>query len=180
MVVREDDVTYELRVVERDEDVTYELSEDIRAYELREDDRAYELRVVVRDEDVTYELRVVERDEGVTYELSEEIVAYVAVAVAERRYDDRLEASAKYPLLFIAAVAILFKGKYTLPDETVSPLLHVRDPLSTVLGRVTVPVKEGLFNLAKVSKEVCKSVPLRDIAGVEIFVVKDGLLIFAF
>ena len=136
--------------------------------------------MVVRLDEVTYDDKVLVKLLFVTYEDKEVIVAYVAVAVAERRYDDRLEASAKYPLLFIAAVAILFKGKYTLPDETVSPLLHVRDPLSTVLGRVTVPVKEGLFNLAKVSKEVCKSVPLRDIAGVEMFVVKDGLLIFAF
>ena len=83
-------------------------------------------------------------------------------------------------MLFIEAVAILFKGKQTLPDDTVSPLLHVKEPLSNVLGRVTVPVKEGLFNLAKVSKEVCKSVPFKLIAGVVIPVVNLGFVIFAF
>ena len=78
------------------------------------------------------------------------------------------------------AVETLLSGKYTDPLETVRPLLHVRDPLSTVLGKVTVPVKEGLFNLAKVFKDVCKSVPFRDIAGVLIPVVKEGLFVFAF
>ena len=67
--------------------------------------------MVVRLLEVTYNDSVLVKLLFVTYEDKEVIVAYVAVAVAERRYDDKLEASAKYPLLFIAAVAILFKGK---------------------------------------------------------------------
>ena len=135
---------------------------------------------MVRLLEVTYPDNVLVKLLFVTYEDNEDIVAYVALAVAERRYEDRLEASAKKPLLFMEAVETLLSGKYTDPLETVRPLLHVREPLSTVLGRVTVPVKEGLFNLAKVSKEVCKSVPFRDIAGVVIPVVKLGFIIFAF
>jgi hypothetical protein len=57
--------------------------------------------------------------------VKEVIVAYVELAVAEGRYDDRLEASAKYPLLFILGVETLLSGKYTDPLETVRPFLHV-------------------------------------------------------
>ena len=67
--------------------------------------------MVVRLLEVTYPDNVVVKLLFVTYEDKEDIVAYVALAVAERRYDDRLEASAKKPLLFIEAVAIEFKGK---------------------------------------------------------------------
>ena len=80
----------------------------------------------------------------------------------------------------IAAVDIDFAGNETVPAETRSPLLQVKLPLSIVLGRVTVPRKVGFDVFAKLFKEVCKSVPLRLIAGVLIPVVNVGLLMFAF
>jgi hypothetical protein len=67
--------------------------------------------VVVRLLEVTYPDNVLVKLLFVTYKDKEDIVAYVALAVAERRYEDRLEASAKKPLLFMEAVAIEFKGK---------------------------------------------------------------------
>lgn len=83
-------------------------------------------------------------------------------------------------LLFIAAWEILFEGKETEPAVTLNPLLHVKDPLSIVEGRLTVPVKVGLFNFAKLFKDVCRSVPFKFIAGVLSPVVKLGLFMFAF
>ena len=48
----------------------------------------------------------------------------------------------------IAPVEILLDGKETVPLETVIPLEQVTVPLSMIDGRVTVPVKVGLFIFA--------------------------------
>ena len=43
---------------------------------------------------------------------------------------------------------ILLLGRLTVPEVTIKPLLQVKEPLSIVEGRVTVPVKIGLLTLA--------------------------------
>jgi hypothetical protein len=75
---------------------------------------------------------------------------------------------------------MLLDGNETVPEATFKPPLHVKLPLSMVDGKVTVPVKVGFDVFAKLFKEVCKSAPLRLIAGVDKPVVKLGLLMFAF
>ena len=54
--------------------------------------------------------------------------------------------NAKYPLLFMDAVAILFVGSVMFPDETVNPLLTISEPLSVMLRAtrllfIVVPVE---------------------------------------
>ena len=73
--------------------------------------------------------------------------------------------NAKYPLLFMDAVAILFVGNTMLPDATVRPLFTTREPLSvmllaTRLVLIVVPV-EALYDMPVVFAEmldmlVCK------------------------
>lgn len=53
-------------------------------------------------------------------------------AVLERRYDDNADVNAKYPLLFIAAVAIELAGSEMVPAVTVKPLLATSEPLSVI------------------------------------------------
>ena len=50
--------------------------------------------------------------------------------------------------LLIAPIPILLLGKEKNPLESVIPLKQVNVPLSIVDGRVTVPVKVGLFIFA--------------------------------
>jgi hypothetical protein len=45
---------------------------------------------------------------------------------------DNDDANAKYPLLLIAAVAILFAGSAMVPADTVKPLLTTSEPLSVI------------------------------------------------
>ena len=59
--------------------------------------------------------------------------------------------NAKYPLLFMDDVAILFVGNVMLPDATVRPLFTTREPLSvmllaTRLVLIVVPV-EALYDM---------------------------------
>ena len=53
---------------------------------------------------------------------------------------------AKYPLLFMDDVAILFVGNVMLPDATLRPLFTTREPLSVMLRAtrlllIVVPVE---------------------------------------
>ncbi len=50
--------------------------------------------------------------------------------------------------LLIAPIPILLLGKETVPLETVIPFEQVNVPLSIKEGRLTVPVKVGLFIFA--------------------------------